>query len=210
MSGRAVQAYDELKETLDKNASVSPADKVWMETALAEIAARLDRPGVAEAHFRRSLQHGAPDPYLKAAYADFLLDANRPAEVVRLLSEDLRIDGLLLRLALAEQALGAAALPGRVADLKARFDAARARGDRVHLREEARFYTALLKQPREGLRLAQVNWAVQKEPADARILLEAALAAGEPAAARAVVDWMRQNNLEDAPLARLVRRVPPS
>ena len=43
----------------------------------------------------------------------------------------------------------------------------------------------LRERPGEALALALANWAVQREPADARIVLEAALAAGEPAAARA-------------------------
>jgi len=95
-----------------------------------------------------------------------------------------------------------------VAELRARFEAARARGDRVHLREEARFYSELLRQPREALRLAQENWKVQKEPADARILVETAIGAGDRAAAQPVIDWMKRNGVEDAMLAGLVQRLP--
>ena len=207
MTGQAEAGYQLLLRTLEKNPAASDAERVWVETGLAEIATRLDRRVAAEGHFTRALRINASDPYLKGAYADFLLDAGRAREVVRLLSADARIDGLLLRLALAEQAMGAAELPGRTASLRARFDAARARGDRVHQREEARFQTYLLKQPREGLKLAQSNWVVQKEPADARVLLEAALAADEPKAAQPVIDWMNRNNVEDAALARIAQRL---
>ena len=207
LTGQAARSYELLAGLLEKIAAPAVAHKAWMETGLAEIAVRLGRRDVAESHFKRALQYGAPDPYLKAAYADFLLDAGRPSEVVILLSADSRIDGLVLRLALAEQALGARELPGRVATLQARFDAARARGDKVHLREEARFHTALLKQPGEGLRLAQANWSVQKEPADARVLLEAALAANDRKAAQPVIDWMSRSKLEDAALSRLVQSI---
>ena len=207
LTGQAQRSYELLQGVLDNIGADSFAEKNWIETGLAEIAARLGRNEAAEVHFKRAIQRGAADPYLKGAYADFLLDAGRPAEVTRLLSADVRIDGLVLRLALAEQALGARELPQRIATLQARFDAARARGDQVHRREEARFYTALLNQPREGLRLAQANWAVQKEPADARILLEAALAANERKAAQTVIAWMTRNKLEDATLSRLVRRM---
>lgn len=207
MTGRAEESYGLLEGILQQMSAASPDEKVWIETGLAEIATRLGRRPAAEAHFKRSLQHDAADPYLKAAYADFLLDAKRPAEVVRLLAKDVRIDALVLRLALAEQALQAPELPARVADLQARFDAARARGDRVHLREEARFYLDLRRAPREALRLALENWAVQKEPADARVLLEAALAARDSGAARPVIDWMRHNKMQDEALARLVRQL---
>jgi predicted Zn-dependent protease len=207
MTGQAEKSYRSLQEVTQRNPAGSDAETVWMETALAEIATRLDLRSAAEGHFKRALQRDAADPYLKAAYADFLLDAGRPGEVVRLLSADARIDGLLLRLALAQQALGSPDAARNVANLQARFDAARARGDRVHQREEARFNTQLLKQPREALRLAQANWTVQKEPADARVLVEAALAAGERAAAQPVVDWMRKNKVQDAALQRLIRRI---
>jgi Tfp pilus assembly protein PilF len=207
MTGRAEASYEQLARLLESTPGASSAQKAWLETILGEIAMRLDRRGAAEDHFRRALQRGQPDPYLKAAYADFLLDAGRPAEVARLLAADTRNDALLLRLALADQALENSALPGRIANLQARFDAARARGDRIHQREEARFHTELLKQPREGLRLAQANWLVQKEPADARVFLEAAVAAGMPHEARPVLEWMRQNKVQDALLERLARRV---
>ena len=64
---------------------------------------------------------------------------NRPEEVRSLLGKEVRIDPLLLRLALAEQSLGAPELSGHVADLAERFAEARMRGDTVHQREEARF-----------------------------------------------------------------------
>jgi len=89
----------------------------------------------------------------------------------------------------------------QIAALKARFDAARLRGDSVHRREEARLALRLLKQPPRALQLARANWRVQKEPADARILLEAARAAHdvrEVAALRTQVqDWgWRDQRLE--------------
>jgi len=81
------------------------------------------------------------DAYLKAAYADFLLDRDRPREVLPLLRNDTKNDPLLLRLALAEQRLPDErdAFARHRADLAARFDAARRRGDSLHRREEARF-----------------------------------------------------------------------
>lgn len=207
MTGNAEVSYIQLTRLLERTPNASAPQKVWVETGLAEIAVRLDRPAVADGHFKRALQYGQADPYLKAAYADFLLDNGRPAEVTRLLAADTRIDALLLRLALADQALGRPELEARIANLQARFDAARARGDRVHQREEARFHTQLRNQPHEGLRLAEANWAVQREPADARVFLEAALAAGTPHSTRPVVEWMRENNVEDATLQRLLQRL---
>ena len=73
----------------------------------------------------------------------------------------------------------------------------------MHQREEARFSLHLLHEPLEALRLATANWKVQREPADVRILLEAASAARDPAAAQPVVEWLRERHVEDVELAKL-------
>ena len=79
--------------------------------------------------------------------------------------------------------------------------------DFVHQREESRFDLRLLGQSSEALRLAQANWQVQHEPADLRILLESALAAGDPGAAQPALDFMRSNRLEDVELAKLAQQL---
>ena len=53
------------------------------------------------------------------------------------------------------------------------------------------------------MRLAEANWAVQREPWDARLLLEAALAADQPGAARRALDWLAASHLEDLRLSEL-------
>jgi len=143
----------------------------------AELAERLGQPERA-AQLYQALLLRQSDAYTEGAYADLLLDQGRAAEVLALLQGRERNDALLLRLAEAGAAAKDPANAKRVAALRARFAAARERGDSVHGREEARFTLRLLNQPVQALKLAQRNWGVQKEPADARILLEAARAAG--------------------------------
>ena len=60
-----------------------------------------------------------------------------------------------------------------------------------------------MHQPGRALALARANWDVQREPADARILLEASLAAHRPDAAQPVLAWLRTNGVQDIRLARL-------
>ncbi len=182
--------------------------RLWAKTVTGEVAARLGETALAETAFRDALGLGSDDAYLLGAYADFLLDQGRPAEVVELLKDRTRIDPLLLRLALAEDALGLPATAAHVADLQARFAVARLRGETIHQREEARFTLVLLHRPDEAVRLAQANWQVQREPADARILLEAAAAAGRPQEAAAAADWVRRNGVEGSALAKLAAAVP--
>jgi len=176
-------------------------------TLLAEIEARLGDAAGAEGHFHQALSLGIRNVYLLGAFADFLLEVGRPADVQTLLKDEVRIDPLLLRLALAEQILDAPALSRHVADLGERFSMSRLRGDVSHRREEARFTLQLLKQPQEALQLATANWAVQREPADTRLLLEAALAARAPSAAAAALDWLAATRLEDERIQGLAARL---
>jgi tetratricopeptide (TPR) repeat protein len=206
LAGRARDGYRLLQDGRRRSPGAEPVLQVWAHTILGELAEQLGYVAAAEKHFRDALSL-ARDPYLVGAYADFLLDQDRPGEVLALLQGESRIDPLLLRLALAEQRLGATALGEHIALLQDRFDAARRRGDSVHLREEARFTLHLLDRPGEALELARRNWATQREPADARILLEAALAAGKPAAAQPVLHWLDGTGLEHVGIEALVKQL---
>jgi len=199
LSGDAAAAYAALTQTL-AYAGGDSGVREWALTLAAEIAARRGDFAAAERHFRAALALDPRDAYLKGAYADFLLDRNRPAEVLPLLRDDTRNDILLLRLALAEQRLPEQrrAFAEHREDLAARFDAARRRGDSMHRREEARFRLALENDPKGALALARANWAVQREPADLRILLEAARACGDADAQKVAGDWIAAHRLEDA------------
>ena len=206
--GQAEAAYRGLSQALAGSPDADPVERQWALTVLAEIAEQRGDAPAAETHFRDALALGRRDVYLLGAYADFLLDRNRPAEARELLKDEQRADGLLLRLALAERRLDDPAWQRHADLLEARFAAARQRGDSTHVASEARLRLELRQQPQEALELAQRNWAQgQREPQDARLLLEAALAAGQPQAAREVLDWLTRIRLEDERLAELSRRL---
>ncbi len=202
LTGQATTSRKMLTASLDRP-GISARERLWSLTILAEMAARTGDAQAAEKYFVDARSLGVKDQYLLGAYADFLLDQGRASEVVPLLGRETRADGLLLRLALAEQALRLPASTDHTAELAARFTAGRARGSSVHAREEARFTLALLRDPQKALTLAQDNWRVQKEPWDARLLLESALAAGDREAAGPVIDWLSTNHVEDTCLQQL-------
>jgi hypothetical protein len=206
MSGQADASYERLREVLERQRAAPAGVRQWILTSLAEMAERQGKNRLAEAHFKEALAAGEPDAYLKGAYADFLLDEERYAEVAALLRNDLRADALLLRLTLAEQRLRLPWASAHAEALGARFLASRMRGDSLHRRDEARFALHVLSEPQEALRLAQDNWASHRERWDARIYLEAAVAAGTPGAARPVLDWLRDNRVQDVRLAALAQQ----
>jgi Flp pilus assembly protein TadD len=207
LSGQAITSRETLTASLERP-GISVRERLWILTVLAEMAARTGDTSATEKHFLDARSLGVKDHYLIGAYADLLLDQGRTQEVVTLLQHETRADGLLLRLTLAEQALHLPVSKNHTAELAARFAAGRERGTRVHVREEARFTLALLHDPQAALTLAQANWEIQKEPWDARLLLEAALAVGSRHAARPVIAWLRTNQMEGMRLQQLIAQFP--
>lgn len=207
VNGAAQASYAKLKASLAAASGADPAIKSWVETLLAEMAERAGLDAEAEAYYRKALAEDQPDSYLLGAWADFLLDRGRPAEVVKLLKDRTRVDALLLRYALALKAVGSPEAATQTAALKSRFDAAMLRGDTVHQREQARFELALRGDAATAVKLAMLNWAVQKEPADLRILVETAVASGDPAAAGTARDWIARTHIEERAIAPLLPKL---
>ncbi len=177
--------------------------RLWLLTRLGEVSAWLGQNARAERHYRDALALGLDDGYLLAAWSDFLLDNKRPAEVLKLLSAWEASDPLLLRLAEAETLLQMPAAKAHVQALDDRFAAAKLRGDTTHRAEEARFQLRLRKNSALAVQLAAANYEVQKEPRDLRVLLEAALAAHDTAAAKPGRDWLQSTGFEDARIRTL-------
>ena len=204
-TGNLDAAFKTLKQAL---ATTKDKDySLWLHTRLGEVAAWQGQAAVAEQHYRQALALGIDDGYLLAAWSDFLLDQGRADQVIALLGKWEPVDGLLLRLALAETMLKLPAAKAHTQTLDDHFAAARLRGDTTHQAEEARFHLVLRKDAKEALRLAAENFQVQKEPRDARIVLEAALAAGDPAGAKEATAWLKSSGFEGTILRGLAQQL---
>ena len=206
-TGRLNEAFESLSGTVKAATGAAPELRLWQDTRLAEMAARLQRFDVAESYFKDAFQQGVTDQFLLAAYSDFLLARQRPAEVLTLLADWERSDILLLRLALAGKASGDKRTADWVAKLRDRFQAAALRGDRLHEQEAARFELDLEGNTAKALDLASRNYLVQKEPRDAEILMRAALRTMQPKAAQSALHWLRTSRYEDPALAGLAAQL---
>jgi len=205
LSGDAANAAQVLAR-LNPGRSVMP----WLTLMRAELAERQGDEAAAPALYRVALA-GADDVYTRAALADWLLARGRAAEALALLerSPDAEADGLLLRRVIALRQLGRAT--PLVDTMRERLAAADRREPTKHAREQARFALDVENQPREALRLAQVNWAMQREPVDAVLLLRAALAsgtAGDPAR-QDLARFVRERRWQDVRLTALDRSLVP-
>lgn len=212
MTGDAGKAYLFLQRSVEQSATLPAELRVWIETLAAETAETLGAGRDAEGHYRAALtaaietESERPSVYLLAAYADFLLRAGRPAEALSLLANTPPADPLSLRIAAAEKQLGRLE-SARVESLSYRLQLALDGLETTHAREAAYFALYVLDKPTLALDRALANWNVQHEPIDARLVLEAALAAHRAADARPVLDWLAVSGCEHVDLLRLERRL---
>jgi hypothetical protein len=181
--GQVAAGYKVLSIALSQ--ASDPGNRLWILTRLGELAAWQGKSDLAKTHYAEALGLGLDDVYLLAAW-----EAS---------------DSLLLRLTQAEASLNRPGAARHQQMLLDRYAAARERGDTTHRAEEARFELHLHGDVPAALRLAQANYEVQREPRDARVLLEASIAAKKPAAAQAVRDWLQRSGFEDPRTRRLAQ-----
>ena len=206
-TGHARAAYDRLAAALARRSEVDPGFHVWIQTRLAEMAWRASELAAAEGHFRRGLALGVDDNFLLAAFADFLLERGRAAEVMPLLRKWERSDTLLLRLALAASALKLPEGEKYTRTLGDRFADAGLRGEKLHLQEEARYLLDLRGDARAALAAASENYRTQREPRDALVLLESALAVRDADAAAPALQWLESSGYEDTRLRSVAAKL---
>lgn len=193
LNGRAAQSMQTMHTLLANVNSLEPSQQTWFYLGLGDVAMRQGDFKQAETYYRRL---DINQPVALAALADVLLAQKRYAEVSQYLRNYQQHDALLLRFALAQQALK---LPVNelINTLNARFAALRLRGDNSHLREQAMFSLQLLDQPQQALLLARQNWQQQREPQDAQIYWSSAQATQAKNDLNILKTWLQQTQLQD-------------
>lgn len=207
IAGKTDDAYARLTQVLAGARGTDAGVRGWARTALAELALVRGDTDAAAVHLRAAIALDATDAYARDLLADVLLSTGRAGEASELLAGLEVIDSHLVRRAIAEHQIHGPDEAKLVRAMRERIAAAAARGDRIHLREEARFALAVDRDAAAAVKLARDNWAVQKELADARLLAEAAAAARDPEAAGPVIKWARENGLRDTQLERWISQL---
>jgi predicted Zn-dependent protease len=197
VTGHPREGYRTIATLLAAEPGEAPALQAWAEGLLADAALYSGDDAPAEAHYKAALQLSPGDNFLLADYADFLLDHQRPQEAAALLQDFVQSDTSFLRLCIAEDRLHAPQAADDAAQMAARFAATDQRGSYLYRREEALFALSVQRDAPSALGLARQNWTVQRAPQDARILLQAARFAGQPEAARPVLEFIDKTGLRE-------------
>lgn len=197
LRGRAPEAVKLLGVSLLKVPKKAPL-RGWLLSILGEVLTWSGKLEEAVLMLRDALAEDETDTYSRLLLASTLTELARPAEAVALFASRQELnDAELLEAVLSARAAHTKDVAEREAVLAENVEASRRRGDVVHRREESRYALRIEGDVPRALALAVANLAVQKEPADVRVLLEAALAAKDRAAAAPALEWMKKTGFAD-------------
>jgi hypothetical protein len=196
-TGQPKAAYQSLQTELARASTGDTSARLWAEGTLGDIAAQMGDPA-AEVHWRNVLAVAPDDLYIRTQLADWHLDRQAPEQALTLTADYEQVDSLAVLRAIAMKRAGDPGADPLAEALKQRFSEAQWRGNLLHKREFARFQLDIEGDAQQALATAEANWTDQREPADTRLLLRAAIAAGDGNQASAVRKWLSRTGQEDA------------
>jgi hypothetical protein len=168
--GNAAQSYPALQQLQLQQRTLLPELDIWLRAILAEQAEMLAQPEQAIAWLTPVLAQAPVSLWLK--WADLSLQQQRAANVyaqLQPLQQQYGLtDGLLLRLALAEQALAQGDEYFNL--LQQRMQLRMARGDKDHAADMVHYFLRVAPDAKAAWHWAQLNYTSAKEPDDAKLL----------------------------------------
>lgn len=196
-TGQPETAYRALQQQLEHDPRAGQVERLWAEGTLGDIAAQLGDP-VAETHWQTVLQADPDDLYTRAQLADWYLSRQAPEQTLTLTDGYDQVDSLAVLRAIALDTTGSPDASRLAGALQERFAEAQWRGNLLHKREFARFQLDITGDKALALQTARANWTDQREPIDTRLLLRAAMAAGDTGQIKTLAAWLEQNRQQDA------------
>jgi hypothetical protein len=171
----------------------------WSTGVAAEVALRLGAVGAAGRWYAQAFALDPGSHYVRITYADWLLSDRQFAEALHVARSGS---------SLADRARGvlAARDPQSVESrrLQLAWQEAAARGERAHLRDQARFELTLLHDAAKAHATALANFRERQEPDDALLLATTAVATHDDEALRAIEIWRQRYGYVDVRLDRLL------
>jgi hypothetical protein len=199
-NGDPEAAWRILQPTLALASELVPAERSWVQSVAAEIAAATGDVAVAQHLFEKLKDSGDMDLASRLAYADLLLMQDDYTRALQLLDRLPPQTSVLLRIARARIALS----PCELKDQREVVRLSLIRAETVdrpelQLRNRALLELWLEYNPAEALAAATANWHLQKSFEDTDLLRTAALAANNSDTLQMLAAWEHMRLREVGP-----------
>jgi hypothetical protein len=189
------------------------ASQVWIGFHLGEAHRVANQPDRAIAVWQRLLQAHPQSHLLRLSLAELLNQQGQFQQakaVATANSAQLHsnlTDALLMQALLASRGLKAPDEAALAQQMAARLQSQALRQESLIERPRLIYQIAYGQDLAGGLALSIDNWQLQKEPPDALLFVQAALALKQPRAAEPVVQWVQATGYTEPQLDRLIARL---
>ena len=212
-TGQALPAVQLLSASIRLADYQDEGSQVWIGFHLGEAHRVANQPDRAIAIWQRLVQAYPQSHLLRLSLADLLNQQGqfREAKAVATanstkLNANLS-DALLMQALLASRGLKAPDEPALAQQMAARLRSQALRQESLIERPKLIYQIAYGQDLPAGLALSIDNWQLQKEPPDALLFAQAALALSQARAAEPVVQWARTTGYTEPQLSRLIQQL---
>ena len=210
-TGQPSQAVQLLTQAVQSPSYQDAGSQDWLGFHLGEAHRVAGQPDIAITIWRERLKLSARSHLLRLSLAELLNKQGlfQQAKATAIFQTDISnlSDALLMQALLASRATKNAD-ETRLADLMdARLKTQALRQEALIERPKLIYQISYGKDLPSGLALSIENWRLQKEPPDALLFVQAALALGQAHVAEPVVVWMAQTGYSDPELSAAVKQL---
>lgn len=206
-TGRAAQALPLLQRLATAPDFQGDLTQDWLQFHLGQAHQTLGQYAQAIAVWQKHLAQAPRSHSVRLALAELWNDQGEFAKAKRITNVPNASDALLMQSLTASIGLRDAQLAPLTAAWEARMANQALRKDGLIERPAMIYLIRHGKDLEAGLRMAQDNWAIQNEPADAALLAEAAIGLKRPEAGKVVIEWMRATGYTDPTLLRFSAQI---
>ena len=206
-TGQPQPAIDQLKALMKAADFQDASSQDWLGFHLGEAYRVAGQAELAIAVWRKQLQASPRSHLLRLSLAELLNQQGLHREAKQLSMQETPTNALLMQALLAARALHDAD-ESRLASLfEARMQAQALRQEPLIERPRLIYLISYGKDVAAGLALSVDNWKLQKEPPDAVLFVQAALALQQPRAAESVLAWAENTGYADPQLTPLLQQL---
>lgn len=210
-TGQPVPAVQMLLRALRSPNYQDAASQDWLGFHLGEAHRVAGQPDRAMTVWGERLKANARSHLLRLSLAELLNQQGRyrQAKAVAMNQADMAsvTDALLMQALLASRGLKEADETRLASQMDARLKAQALRQESLIERPKLIYQIAYGQDLAAGLALSIENWQLQKEPPDALLFAQAALALGQAHAAAPMVAWAEQTRYTDPQLGPLIQQL---
>lgn len=206
-TGQAQQAIPLLDRLVDLPDYQGPFTQDWLRYHQGEAYRAAGRVAQAIAVWEQHLQSRPNSHLVKLSLTELLNQQGRFAQAKRHAGSASPTDALLVQALLAGRGLKDGDTQRLAEQFENRMNNQSLRGESLIERPTMVYLITYGRDNAKGLQLAAENWRTQNEPADAVLLVQAALKAGQPKLAEPVLGWMKATGYTDPVLKPLAEEL---